>query len=548
MSNKNLEIEKQNIINLFNQKKFNKISKISPKILSFFEDQPDIAKIIVMSNLNTKNFLKAEQFLRKVLIRNNTDEFNYILGNTLKIQDKNHEAIIAYKKSISLNKNFSEAYNNLANVQKKIRDFDNALLNYKNAIRTKEDNLEAYYNLANLLKTLKNYDEANKNYKKVVKLNPNFSDAYNNIGTIYSILGKFNDAQKFFIKSMKINKYFAEPYKNYVQSCKINEKDEVFNNLKEIVKKEDLDDEQKEVFFYSISKAYFDVENNELAFKYLNSANKLKLTKLDYSFNKDKKKFKKIKDFFSNKELLNIKNFKENGVTPIFILGMPRSGTSLIEQIVSNHSEVHGAGELDLLPISLKNSDWQNSVDLEEVSQKIRKEYLEKISLISNKKYITDKLPGNFKRIGFILNALPESKIIHLQRNPMAICWSNYKSNFNSKGMAFTLNQKYTAEYYLLYRDLMKFWNERYSEKIINVNYENLVENFEEEVKKLFVKLNLNWEKQLYDFHKNERPVETASFMQVRSKIYKKSSEEWKKYSNHLESMMEILSKNNVEF
>ena len=227
---------------------------------------------------------------------------------------------------------------------------------------------------------------------------------------------------------------------------------------------------------------------------------------------------------------------------------MPRSGTSLIEQIVSNHSEVHGAGELDLLPISLKNSDWQNSVDLEEVSQKIRKEYLEKISLISNKKYITDKLPENFKRIGFILNAFPESKIIHLQRNSMAICWSNYKSNFSSTNMAFTLNQEYTTEYYLLYRDLMKFWNERYSEKIINVNYENLVENFEEEVKKLFVKLNLNWEKQLYDFHKNERPVETASFMQVRSKIYKKSSEEWKKYSNHLESMMEILSKNNVEF
>ena len=116
----------------------------------------------------------------------------------------------------------------------------------------------------------------------------------------------------------------------------------------------------------------------------------------------------------------------------------------------------------------------------------------------------------------------------------MAICWSNYKSNFNSTGMGFTLNQEYTAEYYLLYRDLMKFWKEKYSEKIINVNYENFVENFEEEVKKLFVKLNLNWEKQLYDFHKNERPVETASFMQVRSKIYKKSSEQWKNYKKYL--------------
>ena len=167
---------------------------------------------------------------------------------------------------------------------------------------------------------------------------------------------------------------------------------------------------------------------------------------------------------------------------------------------------------------------------------------------MTKKKYITDKLPGNFKRIGFILNAFPDSKIIHLQRNPMAICWSNYKSNFNSTGMGFTLSQEYTAEYYLLYRDLMKFWNEKYSEKIINVNYEKLVENFEEEVKKLFVKLNLNWEKQLCDFHKNERPVETASFLQVRSKVYQKSSEQWKSYEKFLTSMTDILASNNVEF
>ena len=548
MSKKNLLLEKQNIINLFKQKKFNKISKISSKIRSFFEDQPDIVKIIVMSDLNSKNFYRAENLLTRALIYNNNAEFNYILGNTLKIQDKNEEAINAFKKSISLNKNFSEAYNNLANVQKKVERFDDALLNYKKAISVKQDNLEAYYNLANLFKFLKNYDEAIKNYKNVIKLNPNFSDAYNNIGTIYSILGKFNDAREFYLKSIKINKFFAEPYKNYVQLSKIDQKDEVFEILKEIVKKKDLDEEQKEVFFYSISKIYFDVGDDDLAFKYLNLANKLKLTKFDYSFNKEKKEFKKIKEFFSQKKIINLKNFKKNKITPIFILGMPRSGTSLIEQIISNHSEVHGAGELDLLPITVKNSDWKNSNDFEETLQKVRKNYLEKISLLSNKNYITDKLPGNFKRIGFILNAIPDSKIIHLERNPMAICWSNYKSNFNSTGMAFTLNQEFTAMYYLLYRDLMKFWKEKYSEKIINVNYESFVENFEEEIKKLFDQLNLKWEKQLYDFHKNERPVETASLIQVRSKIYKKSSEQWKSYKKYLTSMIDILSSNNVEF
>ncbi len=548
MNNENFSVEKQKIINLFNQKKFNKVSKISEKIRNLFENQPDVVKMIVVSDLNTKNFNKAEQLLRKSIILNNTAEFNYILGNILKIQDKNDEAIIAFKKSLSLNSNFSEAYNNLANVQKKIECYEDALLNYQNAIRANENNLEAYYNLANLYKYLKNYEEANINYKKVIKLNPTFSDAYNNIGTIYSILGKFENAREFYKKCMEINKYFPEPYKNYVQLSKIDEEDEVFNSLKEIVKKEDLDEDQKEVFFYSISKIYFDIGNNELAFKYLNLANKFKLKKLDYSFNKDKKEFKKIKKYFSNKELINLKNFQENKVTPIFILGMPRSGTSLIEQIISNHSEVYGAGELDALPISVKNSDWSNSNDLKKVSEKIRNEYLKKISLLSKKKYITDKLPGNFKRIGFILNSFPDSKIIHLQRNPMAICWSNYKSNFNSIGMGFTLNQEYTAEYYLLYKDLMNFWNERYPEKIININYENLVENFEHEVKELFSKLQLNWEKHLYDFHKNERPVETASFMQVRNKIYKKSSEQWRSYKEYLKPMIKILSKNSIDY
>ena len=548
MYKKNLLIEKQNIINLFNKKKFNKISNISSKTRGLFEDQADIIKIFVMSDLNTNNFIKAEQLLKKVLPKNNTAEFNYILGNIFKIQNKDDEAIGAYKKSLSINKNFSEAYNNLANVQKKNEIFDEALLNYENAIKTNENNIEAYYNLANLYKSLKNYDESIKNYKKVIKLNPNFSDPYNNIGTIYSILGKFNDAREFYLKSMNANNYYAEAYKNYVQLGKIDERDEVFNNLKKIVKDENLDEKQKEVFFYSISKIYFDIGNNNLAFKYLNSANKLKLQNLDYSFNKDKKEFKKIKEYFLNKEILNLKNSKENLVTPIFILGMPRSGTSLIEQIVSNHSEVYGAGELDLLPISVKNSNWKNSNDFENTIKKIRKEYLDKLSLISKKKYITDKLPGNFKRIGFILNAFPECKIIHIERNPMAICWSNYKSNFNSTGMGFTLNQEYTAEYYLLYKNLMQFWNDRYSEKIINVNYERLVENFEEEIKKLFFKLNLNWEKQLYDFHKNERPVETASFLQVRSKVYQKSSEQWKSYEKFLTSMTDILASNNVEF
>ena len=548
MSQKNLNHEKNNIIYLFNQKKFDKISKISSKILDQFNEEIEIVKIVVISYLNQKNYFKAEQYLKNSLSKLNSAELNYFLGNTLKIQDKNLEAINAYKKSISLKSDYSEAYNNLANVQKKIGMLDEASSNYLNAINCKKDNIEAYYNLANLQKSQKKYKDAIKNYNKVIKINSNFAEAYNNIGTINSILGKFEEAKNFFVKAVEINNLFSEPYKNYVQSINIKENDKIFNHLLEMIKQNHLNEEQKEVFYYSASKGFFDLNKNDDAFKYLNLANEIKFSRSNYSFKKEKKEFKEIKDYFYNREQSNEKFPDQDNCIPIFILGMPRSGTSLVEQIISNHSEVHGAGELDLLPISVQDSKWQKFDDFSLVIKNIRSSYFNNLKKISSKKYITDKLPGNFKRIGFILNAFPEAKIVHLERNPMAVCWSNYKSNFNSPGMSFTLNQELIGEYYLLYKDLIGFWEKKYPKKIINLNYESLVENYKEEVKKLFLNLNLKWEKQLFDFHKNKRPVETASFRQVRSKIYKKSSEQWQNYKEQLKPMTKILSENKIVF
>ena len=548
MSQKNLNHEKNNIIYLFNQKKFDKISKISSKILDQFNEEIEIVKIVVISYLNQKNYFKAEQYLKNSLSKLNSAELNYFLGNTLKIQDKNLEAINAYKKSISLKSDYSEAYNNLANVLKKIGMLDEASSNYLNAIKCKKDNIEAYYNLANLQKSQKKYKDAIKNYNKVIKINSNFAEAYNNIGTINSILGKFEEAKNFFVKAVEINNLFSEPYKNYVQSINIKENDKIFNHLLEMIKQNHLNEEQKEVFYYSASKGFFDLNKNDDAFKYLNLANEIKFSRSNYSFKKEKKEFKEIKDYFYNREQSNEKFPDQDNCIPIFILGMPRSGTSLVEQIISNHSEVHGAGELDLLPISVQDSKWQKFDDFSLVIKNIRSSYFNNLKKISSKKYITDKLPGNFKRIGFILNAFPEAKIVHLERNPMAVCWSNYKSNFNSPGMSFTLNQELIGEYYLLYKDLIGFWEKKYPKKIINLNYESLVENYKEEVKKLFLNLNLKWEKQLFDFHKNKRPVETASFRQVRSKIYKKSSEQWQNYKEQLKPMIKILSENKIVF
>ena len=134
----------------------------------------------------------------------------------------------------------------------------------------------------------------------------------------------------------------------------------------------------------------------------------------------------------------------------------------------------------------------------------------------------------NFRWIGFIVRAFPEAKIIHIQRNPMAICWSNYKINFPDPGMDFSLSQKNTAEYYILYNDLMEFWTAQTNDKIIQVKYEKFVNDFENETLNLIEKLGLRWEDNLKNYSKNNRPVQTASLLQVRGKIEKNTSDEWK--------------------
>ena len=547
MSNKKSVFDKNTIVNLFNENKFNKISKYSKSIIDYYEMDIDICKLVIASEINLKNYFKAEQYLKKIIINNNSDEIYYLYGNILKMQNKFHEAIDAYKKAISLNNKFSEAYNNLANTQKKINENENATYNYIQAIKSDQSNFGAYFNLANLYRSEKKYEEAINNYQKVLEFNPQFVEALNNIGTIQLILGNFENGLKYFKKTIEIDKFHSESYYNYVSAKKITYKDEIFLKLKNFVEKEKTPEVQNFKMYYALSKSYFDLDNYELGFKYLELASNFKLNEIEYSFKKQSRNFKKIKKYFSeNIKIPSILN--DFNSIPIFILGMPRSGTSLIEQIVSNHSYVYGGGELDILPLTIENSKWKNNDNFSDTIKIVRNEYLTKINKLSKKNFITDKLPGNFKWIGFIINAIPESKILHLERNPMAICWSIYKSYFNNPDMAFTYKQEYIAEFYILYKDLMNFWKKKYPNKFINIVYEEFVEDYENNIKKIFQKLELNWENHLLEFYKNNKPVETSSFQQVRKKIYKNSSEEWKKYKEFLGPMMEVLSKNNIDF
>ena len=265
---------------------------------------------------------------------------------------------------------------------------------------------------------------------------------------------------------------------------------------------------------------------------------------LNYNINHDIKLFHQIKNKYIKIKQHSFKTeaYKDE-LMPIFIIGMPRSGTTLVEQIISSHSKVTGAGELPFV----SELGQQIALGLTEINEsnliEFKKEYLLKLKMLSEKnKIITDKMPQNFHYLGLIAAVFPDAKIIHVKRNPAAVCWANFRAYFLSKNLAFSYNLDDIIKYYNLYKDLMTFWRNQFPKRIYEVCYDSLTVNQEIESKKLINHIGLNWDESCLTPENNKRSVNTASNIQIREKIYKGSSNKWKNYKPFLNGLLDNLN------
>ncbi len=547
MNSNNFEKIKIKILDLYKKHKFTEVIKIGKNLSNNYPNDLQLTYILGLTSINLKNYIEAEKYFESLLSKKKSYELYYIFGNIQKKLHKYKNAITSFEHALKLNPNFSEAYNSLGNAKKSLDFRDEAERCYRKAISLKEDNIEAFFNLATILKENKNYNDLILIYQKILKLDEKNIKTNYNLGSAYLFMGDITKAREYFKKVIDIDHLHIPSYRNYISVTKINEENIIFKKLKDI-NSDELDVENQILCFNALSKSYFDLGNINLGFNYLNKSNLLKKQKSKFSMKEEEKKFIKIKNFFLNLDNINLKINNDINKKPVFIVGMPRSGTSLLEQILSSHSKIYGAGELNYLQKIIDKLGLEKPSNSNNYFLQIRNFYYEQIAKISNKYLIIDKMPVNFRWIGFILKSFPEAKIIHIHRNPMAVCWSNYKTLFVDSGMDFNLSQKDIATYYSFYVDIMKFWKQNFKEQILNVNYENFVQDYEKNTNKILGYLDLKWEDQIRNYSKNERVVTTASYNQVRENIKKNTSDEWRKFKDHLKIMQETLKSNQIVF
>ena len=455
------------------------------------------------------------------------------------------EAIKCYEKTIAINPENAEAHNNLGVTLNKLTQFHEAINCYGPALAINPNYDESYFNLGTTLYELGRNDEALNSYKQTLIINPDYADAYNNIGNILQELGQFDEAFSNYVYALAIDPDNAEFHRNLALMKNYKKGDTQVIKMQSLLSDGNLSKSERIQLCFALAKAYDDLGEKDELFKILNQGNYLRKDELNYSIEKDLNNhslFRKM--FVSNIE--NSSSYDSLSIRPIFIVGMPRSGTTLVEQIISSHHKVHGAGELNALdnliaPIMNNYSTHNNSLS-EKNFLSIRQGYSKKLSNLNViESVITDKMPTNFKNIGFILKAFPEAKIIHLKRDAMAICWSIYQRYFPAEGIGFAYDMEDLGEFYNSYTEMMTFWHELFPNQIYDISYEDLTTNQEQETKKLLEYCELDWDKNCLNFHKNKRAVKTSSSFQVKEKMYQGSSDVWTKYKTQLKPLIDSL-------
>lgn len=488
--------------------------------------------------------------------------------------------------ALKFSPNFINALLGLGDVYKHERDFNSAIAAFKQVVKLQPEHTMSYLSMSYSYMQLGDYIKSEETCEIALNIAPNFIQAQDYLAEIYFARGKLEEAERhlkdqitenaqnikalyslgnilksqgdmalaasYYKKSFTINPLFTQAHFTYASINKYEtSEDEHIKMMLKLYENTSLNEGSKIHLSFSLAKAFEDIKDYSKSFYYLKIGNDLRFKNFNYKIEADEQFINNIIDVF-NKESIEVNQVKQQeSDKPIFIVGMPRSGTSLVERIISTHSNVFAAGELDyFFKLGTKDLISEASNFLykklesypKEIFKNIGDTYLKQISNLSNEsKHITDKLPFNMLLIGLIKTVFPKAVIIHCNRDPIDNCLSIYKKNFTTDNYRFAYNLETLGKFHNLYRSLMQHWERIFPDSVYQVHYEQLVSNPDEEIKKLIKACGLEWQEECLAFNKNRTIVKTASAAQVIKPIYRSSVKLWKQYEESLEPLLNEL-------
>jgi len=445
---------------------------------------------------------------------------------------KLQEAEISLRKAVKLNPNDAKAYYNLAYILIDLGKIKEAELSLLKVIKINPNIADVYLDLGELWRYIGEFKKAELYTRKAIEINPNFADAYLYLGKILRYIGKLQEAELSVVKAIKLNPDLAKAYYS-LSLLKFSAENNVWKDklFSESFLNKKSQKDQVNIYFARANILHKEKKYEDSS-KYLKLANKLKLylqpSNANFLINKSK-----VLLIESDKEEINKKELRKYPES-IFIVGMPRSGSTLLESILSLRNDVHDLGEINILEESLleckKSKQELNLAEL----------YWEKVNHKTELNITTNKWLYNYQYAGIIAGNIPNAKIIHCYRNPLDNILSIYRAHFD-QGNEYSSSLVDCANVYLNHEGVMSKYKNRFRSKIYDLNYDSLVNNPDKEIKSLINWIGWDWQESYLSPHLNARSVKTRSNVEVRSPINSKSIGGWKNYKDMLKPAIEIL-------
>jgi len=558
---KSLEIDPSNFTNwkslgdvLSDQGKEKEADKAYKNAISTDKKYLDLQK--AMSQVQKGNLGEAEKIYRSILSDdpNNVDALR-LLALLASRTGAIDQAINMLENCIKIAPDYALAWENLAKLYRQKDDPDSlqkAANCFSKATELRPDWAEGWAGLGTMQTRSSQHEEGIISYKKSIELKTNQPRVHLSLGHVYKTTGNQEECINSYKDAINYDENFGEAYWSLanLKTYKFNTRE--IDQMEKRVDLPEVPEREKVHFLFSLGKAFEDAGNYDKSFNYYKKGNDLNRGRTTYDPKAIEALSDRLKLFFTKDKFEEYKSSGCNSGAPIFIVGLPRSGSTLVEQILASHSKVEGTMELpNIMNIARKlGNSSKDRTAYPEIIETLQDSDLTLLGqayvnetefLRTGKPHFIDKMPNNFSHIGLLKLILPNAKVIDARRNPMDTCFSCYKQLF-ARGQAFTYDLSEIARYYVNYINLMDHWNKVLPGYVFKIQHEALLQDQEGITRDLLEFCELDFEPSTLEFYKTERAVKTASSEQVRQPINTKGLNQWKNFESHLNDLKQYLA------